>query len=124
MHLLLPVSTVNIPTPTAFLEDKINPENSSAVTKAIEFYDSCTSASERSKSATLVKQMLISRGLSFPLIDSKWHDADLLKLVASMNRFEVPGRIFCLKPRNEDGSRQQSLVQVSDVSQASLALFH
>lgn len=97
-----------------FLEGKVNPDNSTAVSKAISYFAACSSPKERGKSASLLKQMLLSKGLSFPLIDGSWV-ADLPKLIAIMNRFDFPGRIFAFKTRAEDGSRQRSLIQVSDV---------
>lgn len=91
----------------------MNPDKSSALDKAISYFHTCSNPQERGKSATLLKQMLSSMGLSFPLIDSS-SNVSPFKLIAAMNRFDIPGRVYAFKMRAEEGSRQRSLIQVSD----------
>jgi hypothetical protein len=59
--------------------------------------------------------MLKERGMSFPLIDasSGTSPENLLKLIASMNRYDLPGRIYSMKTRANDIARKRSLIHVS-----------
>lgn len=93
----------------------MNPENSTALAKAISYFESCSNVTERGKSASLLKDLLLSKGLSFPLIDESWN-GDVAKLIAGMNRFDFPGRIYSVKTRADEISRQRSLIHVSDAT--------